>query len=578
MKQLMSLLAAILPLILGSIFIVNFSFKQSPKKYTDLNKGIPMCRLGGDQFYFNITGDSTTPLAPLLDGLGDLHFAVSTKSKEAQKFFDQGYRLVYAFNHAEAHRSFQEAVRLDPNCAMAYWGQALALGPNINDPFPDMERQTEAYKAIQKAKSKKNFVSQMEQAMIDALATRCTEKEAEQQDLNVAYHRAMEKVYKQFPEHPEVGTLYADAIMNTMPWNYYDENMQPRPYTKETIDALEKVISKYPDHPGAHHLYIHIIEAENPDKAIPSADKLGLLMPKAGHIVHMPSHIYIGVGMYSKAAEVNRKAIEADEDYIAQCQAQGVYPLAYYPHNVHFLWAAASMLGKSGEAIQTGEKVANKVPASLAVDIPFIQDFLAVPLQAYVRFGKWNQILTTPPPNEDHLHTSMIWHYARGIAFVRRNQVERAEAELSALNKIVDNPATKELLAAYNNPTSEVGKVASKALAGEIAALKGDYKKAIDLLEQAVEKEMALVYQEPAAWHAPARQYLGAILLESGRPAEAEAVYRADLKKNRDNGWSLFGLYQSLLAQGKGKEAQTVKNRFEKAWQEADVALTASRF
>ncbi|MBX2816887.1 MAG: hypothetical protein KTR24_12855 [Saprospiraceae bacterium] len=542
-----------------------------------LKPNFSMCRTGGI-FVLEPLIDYNEPIAPKLDGLGDLHFEVTTNSSQAQAFFDQGMRLVYAFNHAEAYRAFQEASRLDPNMCMAYWGQALSLGPNINDPLPDLMRHKIAYEAITKAKERSTSASAMEKALIEAYQARCTNEEVEQQALNDRYHEEMKMVYRDFGDHPEVGTLYAASIMNTMPWNYWDENKEPRPGTTEAVDAITKVVNSYPSHPGARHYHIHIIEAVDPHSALATADALGPLMPAAGHLVHMPSHIYIGTGMYEKAAEVNRKAIKADEAYIAQCQAQGMYPLVYYPHNIHFLWAATSITGNSEEAIDAAEKVALRIPREQAGILPFLQDFMAVPVQTYVRFGRWNDILSTPGPDTSLLHTRMMWHYARGFALARLGLLDAADAELESVKAIAADPRAKTLLAAYNNPTSEVGKVASMSLAGEIAAERGDLDQAIGLLKSADIHEKNLVYQEPAAWHYPVKQALGAVMLQAGQAAEAEAVYRADLDRLPGNGWSLFGLYQSLVDQGKVEEAKETKVQFEKAWEHADVALTASRF
>ncbi|MDH3244465.1 MAG: hypothetical protein OEM26_07610 [Saprospiraceae bacterium] len=571
-------------LLFGGLFLnfklsrfIPFLSKKEIKRDFNPNVGIPMCGIGGGLFQFDLIGDGSVPIAPKLEGLGDLHFKVSTDSKEAQEFFDQGYRLLYAFNHAEAQRSFQEAVRLDPNLAMAYWGQAYAVGPNINDPLPDMERQKEALKAITKAKALIDKVTPVEAALITALEARCSDKDVEQQELNEAYHQAISKVYEKYPDNPEVATLYGDAVMNTMPWDYWNPDGTPKPHTMECLAALEKAIEINPNHPGARHLYIHNIEAVDPYKAEETADVLLGLMPGAGHMVHMPSHIYIGIGRYDDAVDCNRAAVEADEEYIAACQAQGLYPLVYYPHNLHFLWAAESLLGNSKGAIESAEKVADKVQVSLAADIHFLQDFMSVPIQAYVRFGKWNDILTTPPPGEHLLHATMMWHYARGMALVRKGNLDAAEMELTAVKKIMSDPATETILAAYTNPTNNVGKVAFESLAGEIAATRGDTNKAIEHLSAAAKHEDALAYQEPAAWHAPVRHYLGALLVEAGRMADAEQVYRKDLEKNKLNGWSLFGLHQCLVAQGKREEAAKVKKKFEKAWARADIALTSSR-
>ena len=558
-------------------FIGDF-LPKSAERSLDLNRGLVMCGQGGAAFDFDITGDGSVAIAPKLDGLGELDFKVSTASEEAQYFFNQGMKLVYGFNHAEALRSFQEAARLDPGCAMAYWGQALSVGPNINDPLPNLERQVQASDAIEKALTHLEGTTDLEKDLIRAYESRCTREEVEQMSLNESYLGAMSPVYDSYRDHPDVATLYAAAIMNTMPWDYYTERKEPKPNTSKCVAALKEVIGHTPNHMGAHHYFIHIIEAADPHQAMPSAAALEHLAPAAGHLVHMPSHIYIVTGHYASAASVNRRAIKADEAYIAQCQAQGLYPLSYYPHNLHFLWAATSMLGRSEEAINTGVKVAMKAPLSMAVEAPFLQDFLAVPFQAYTRFGKWNEILTSPPPGEDFIHTRMMWHYARGMAMVRLGQVDSAEKELMAVQTILKNPVTEELFAAYNNATYHVGTIAQQSLHAEIEYARGDAATAIELLQNAVVAEDNLVYQEPAAWHAPVRHYLGAILLEQGMPEAAEAVYREDLTKNPNNGWALFGLHQSLIHQGKQTEAANVKDQFEDAWQHADVALTSSRF
>ncbi len=550
--------------------------RKTAVKQTVLGKGIAMCRTGG-QYILDLILDKTKPIAPKLEGLGDLHFPITTQSAEAQAFFDQGLRLIYAFNHAEAHRAFMEVSRLDPKCAMAHWGEALALGPNINDPFPDMARQKMAYKAMKKAKSLADGATAIEKDLIGALMHRHSDKPVEQATLNANYAEAMTKVYASHGDHPDVGTLYGAAVMNTMPWDYYDENNQPKGQAPKAIAAIEKVVAEHPGHPGAHHYYIHIIEAVRPDDAVPSADALATLMPKAGHIVHMPSHIYISVGRYADAAEVNRRAIVADEEYIAQCQAQGMYPLVYYPHNLHFLWAAATMLGNSDEAIRTAQKTAFKVQYDMAEALPFLQDFLSVPLQSYVRFGKWNQILTTPPPPENLVHSRMIWHYARGMAFSRKGMHEEAKQSLAEVAAVMENPVSDTLLAAYNNPTTNVTLVAHAALAGEMAMDQGNYEEAIQHFSDAVRHEDNLVYQEPAAWHYPSRHSLGAALLAAGKAADAEAVYRKDLSKNRNNGWALFGLMQALEAQGKADERAKTEKAFRQAWKEADIELNSSR-
>ncbi len=521
--------------------------------------------------------DTTQQIAPLFENLGNLNFPISTDKDSAQLFFNQGLKLSYAFNHAEAHRSFMEASRLDPDAPMTYWGQAYALGPNINDALPDDERKRTAYKALAKAKKMSAKGTPKEQAMITALASRYSEDlTTDLAVLNMAYMEAMAKVLSEFPEDADIQTLYAEAIMNTMPWNYWDNEGYPAPNTLKGKAALEKAMQINPDHPGAHHYYIHMVELPKPDLAVPSAEKLGSLMPGAGHIVHMPSHIFIRVGRYQDAIKANEAAILADEDYISQCYAQGMYPLGYYPHNLHFLWSASSLIGRSELAIDAAKKTAEKVPVGELKTLPFLQDFASTPLLAYTRFGKWNEILTVPYQGDDYLHLKLIRHYARGIAFVRKNNLKEAKEELKALEAMKDDPELNDLIANYTNPSSSIAKVAYAVVSGEVAAAEGDLPKAIEQLREAVILEDQLIYSEPAAWYIPTRQTLGAILLKANDYGGAETVYKEDLEHLRQNGWSLMGLYQSLMAQDKREEALAIKKEFDKAWQYADITIVAS--
>ncbi|MDT7829327.1 hypothetical protein RQM65_11675 [Pricia sp. S334] len=521
--------------------------------------------------------DTTRQIAPLFENLGNLTVPISTRNGEAQKFFDQGVRLSYAFNHAEAHRAFMEASRLDPNSAMTFWGQAYALGPNINDALPDDERKQKAYEALEKAEKLAAQANPKEQALIEALAARYSEDLTEDiADLNNAYMQAMAKVVEKFPEDANIQTMYGESIMNTMPWNYWDNEGNPASNTLKGKSALEKAIQLDPDHPGAHHYYIHMMELTDPDLAVPSADKLGALMPAAGHIVHMPGHIYIRVGRYQDAVKANQEAILADEDYISQCFAQGMYPLAYYPHNLHFLWSAASLLGDSKTAIDAAKKTAEKVPAAELASLPFLQDFASTPLLAYTRFGKWNEILTIPYQGDDYKHLKLIRHYARAIAFLRKNNLKEAKEELVAIETMKNDPELENIVANYTNSSSSIAKVALAVISGEVAAAEGDLAKAIEHLREAVVFEDQLIYSEPAPWHIPARQTLGSVLLKAKKYGEAEKVYREDLEELRQNGWSLMGLYQSLMAQNKKEEAEEIKEEFGKAWKDADIEISTS--
>lgn len=523
--------------------------------------------------------DSTQQIAPLFKNLGNLTFDISTQIPTAQTFFNQGMKLTYAFNHAEAHRSFLEAARLDPNAAMAYWGQAYALGPNINDQLPDDERKQKANEALDKAVALMASATPKEQALINALKARySTDLTKDIKELNLAYMKAMEPLAAQFSADDHVQTLYAASVMNTVPWDYWQENGAPRPQVDKAKAALEKAIAINPENPGAHHYYIHMVELPYPDMGVPSADALAALMPGAGHIVHMPSHIYIRVGRYLDAVTTNQAAILADEDYISQCYSQGLYPLGYYPHNIHFLWSAASFLGQSDVAMDAAKKTAEKVPVGQLIDMPFLQDFSSTPMLSYVRFGKWNEILTIPAPKEGIKHVALIRHYARGIAFIRKGNLSEAQEELEAIEVLKNDPDLVELVAAAHNPSEKLAEIAYEVVAGELAAAQGNLDQAVVHLKAAVAMEDQLTYTEPAAWHVPTRQNLGAILLQQGAYAQAEKIYKEDLDVLRQNGWSLIGLHQALVAQDKNKEAEMIKKEFDVAWQHADIKIDNSVF
>ena len=519
---------------------------------------------------------SSPALAPELAGLGTDHLEVSTRVPKAQVFFDQGLRLLYAFNHQESRRAFQEAARLDPSLAMAHWGEAITLAPNLNAPMtPANARLGRA--AILEARRLSRNASAMERALIDALGRRfAVDPASPRPPLDRAYAEAMTGVAAAYPLEPNVQTLYADAVMNTMPWDYWQKDGAPKPATSVLMATLEGVIARDGNHAGGHHYYIHLIEASpTPERAEASADRLGSLMPSAGHMVHMPAHIYLRVGRYADAAEANVRAIAADEDYLAQCQAQGLYPVSYYPHNLHFLWAAATLEGRSVAAIDAARQVAAKVPHHHAGAVAWTSDFPVTPWLAYVRFGHWQQMLTEPKPPAREPYATGIWHYGRALAFVSRDQVARAQAELEALTSVMAHSAFKTTL--KDLPLLTNLQVASRIVRGELAGRASRHDEAVAVLREAVAIEDAMPYGEPPLWHQPTRQVLGALLLRAGRAGEAETVYREDLVRVLENGWSLFGLVRSLEMQGKTSEASAVRARFDKAWARADVRLTSSR-
>ncbi len=511
----------------------------------------------------------------LIDNLGNYHYPISTTSDLAQKYFDQGLILAYAFNHAEAARAFKEGSRLDPNCAMCYWGLAYVQGPNINAPMAD-EQVPEAWQAIQQAIALSNKASPKEQAYIKALAQRYSQQPmADRSSLDLAYAQAMKQVVQDYPDDLDVATLYAESLMDTMPWDYWQDNGELKPEAKPILATLESVLERNPKHPGATHLYIHATEKEQPKLAITAADNLRNLVPASGHLVHMPSHIYIRVGRYQDAVIANQKAVMADRNYLASPHPQSIYTIGYVPHNYHFLWFAAVMSGQSEIAMEAAQQTA-AVDSSL-IGNPglsgIIQHFSVVPLYTEVRFGKWDRILETPAPTTDMKYAMGVWHYARGMAFTSQGKKEEANQELAKLQAFIADPDLEELKIWSFNSTASVLKIAAEVLTGSIATLEQDYTKATSHLKNAIALEDKLVYTEPPDWYSPTRNLLGTILLQGNQPEQAEQAFRDDLDIYPENGWSLHGLAQSLQAQGKTAEAETIQQQYQEAWQYADIVF-----
>jgi tetratricopeptide (TPR) repeat protein len=520
------------------------------------------------------------PIAPLLAGMGEHHHPISSEQERAQTFFDQGMVLAFGFNHAEAERAFREAARVDPECAICWWGVSWTLGPNINLPMLP-EAAAPAWEALGRARDLAVHASERERAYIEALAVRyAAEPSEDRAALDGAFADAMREVVRAHPDDLDAATIFAESLMDLAPWDYWTPEGRPKPETEELITVLENVMERAPDHPGANHLYIHAVEARYPERGEAAADRLRGLVPGAGHLVHMPSHIYMRVGRYHEAAAVNVEADLADEEYVAQCHAQGIYPLAYHSHNVHFIWAATAMEGRSADALGAARKLAERhhEQHDMMVDPDWVtlQYYYSMPLYSLARFGRWDEILAEPQPAADLVYTNAVWHYARGLALARRGDLEAATRELDRLAGFAADPAMEELSIWGNNSFAHVFRIAQEVLAGEIAAARGDWETAVAHLEEGVFQEEALIYQEPTDWYFPVRQALGAVLLAAGRPDEAEEVYRRDLEINPANGWSLFGLAQSLEAQG--RDAAESHSRFQVAWQYADVELTTSRF
>ncbi|WP_289500345.1 hypothetical protein [Gloeocapsopsis sp. IPPAS B-1203] len=552
------------------------TFGLSEWTATPLQKAIA-CESGGH--YQTEAGDRKLPFL----NLGSHNHQISTNNPITQRYFNQGLILAYGFNHAEAERSFREAARLDPDCAMCYWGIALVLGPNINAPMDDAAV-PKAYTALQKAQNLAPKASPTEQAYIQALAKRYTPQPVKDRtSLDRDYAKAMRELYQRYPNDLDAATLYAEALMDLTPWNFWTKDGQPTTYTNEIVSTLESVLQRHPNHPGANHYYIHAVEAsQTPERAIPSAQRLETLVPDAGHLVHMPSHVYWRVGRYYDAARINERAIRVDETHgVGGTRDQNVhsyYALAYYPHNIHFLFAAAQMSGRSTLALEAARKLVAKIPDRAYQDVPALEDFKPMPLFALVRFGKWQEILQEPQPRSELQYTTGMWHWARGLAYVRRGNLDQAKSEYAQLRKIAQTDAMKELTLASFPQASTLLDIASHVLASELAQAQGQTNEAIAQLKKAVSIQDSLSYIEPPSWYYPVRHNLGYTLLNVGQIQEAEAVYREDLKQYPHNGWSLFGLVQSLQAQGKTKEAQMIQQQFAAAWKYADVKLTASQF
>ena len=517
------------------------------------------------------------PLAPRLQSLGTHTFKVSTSSDRAQLFINQGMNLAFGFNHAEAFRAFAEAARLDPSCAMAYWGQALVLGPNINAPM-NADDEPKAYALAQKARELMSGATPREQGYIEAVAKRYTGNAADRQAADRAFVQAMGELVADHPDDLDARTIYAEAIMDLRPWNYWTRDGQPYDDTREIQKSLEYVIAKNPNHPGALHYWIHLWEpTDTPERAEAEADRLLTLMPGAGHVVHMPAHIYMRVGRHADVVKSNQMAVLADEDYIAQCRAQGLYPLGYYPHNIHFIWMGATASGQGRLALESSRKLAGAIPREALGDVPILQGFLVVPYWAMVRFGQWDDILADQGPSHPTAFTRGAWRYARAMALTAKGRLAAAEAELARLRTLVNDPSLKSPVTFSTNTGQAILRIAPEVVAGEIAARRKNWNTALLHLERAVRYEDALIYQEPSDWHAPVRQNLGAVLLAAGRADEAEAVYWEDLRKNPGTGWSLFGLMQALKAQGKDADAALAEERFRAAWKDADITLKGSR-
>ncbi len=549
----------------GAVLILaSACHRDDPKPEGDMHHAADAKAAG--QNLAAVQPDGTT--APLLHGIGPLHVPISTKSEQAQKYFDQGFTLMYGFNHAEAIRSFKEAARLDPTCGICWWGVALSYGPNINAPMTP-EAVPLAWQALQTAQSLRANESPQEQAYIDAVAVRYSESGEGRATLDRAYADAMAKLVAAYPDDLNAAALYAESLMDLSPWDYYMPDGSPKPETAIVIAQLERVKAADPQHPGALHFYIHAVEATpTPERAEVAADELGDLVPVAGHLVHMPAHIYLRVGRYHDAVTANELASAADEDYIAQCNAQGFYPAVYYPHNLHFLWYAAMMEGQKKLSLDTARKMAQHVPLDFARSTPEVQQYVPVPIYTLVRFGMWDDMLAEPAPPEGVPFATAMWHFGRGVAYAHKGDIANANVELKALQADSNLGATVKIQGKPEIINGMVS-VAIDLVTAAIANAHGDHAAEVAALERAVKTQDALQYTEPPYWFYPVRQSLGAAYLRAKRPADAERAFNEDLAYFKNNGWSLWGLGEALSAQG--KDPAKTREALKVAWQYSDL-------
>ena len=519
---------------------------------------------------------------PLFDTFGDLHREVGTRVPAAQRYFDQGLRLAYGFNHEAAGRAFAEAARLDPQCAMCVWGQALVLGPNINLPM-DPALAKDATALARRAQALSKHALPADRALIDALALRYADPAPEdRKPLDQAYAQALAKVVDDFPGDDDAATLYAEALMDLTPWAYWTAEGQQTEHTPRILGELERVLARNPRHIGAMHYYIHATEASpDPGRAEPYADALASLAPGSGHLVHMPAHTYIRLGRYHDATLTNLAATTADTDFLAVCRgSNGVYPLGYVPHNWHFATMTTGLTGSRTLALQAAAQTARRADRAAMGQAPmeFMQQFVVAPLFTQVRFGDWEAILATADAQGEPPYPTAIRHFAQGMARVRKGALAEAARDAGALHAIAIDPAMAKVSFFDINHADGVLRVADALLRGELLRAQGKRKQALAALREAAAAEDALAYNEPADWPLPVRPYLGAALLEAGDARGAAEAFGQDLKTYPDNGWSLFGLAQAQHRLGQADAARETSRRQASAWQWADAALSAARY
>ena len=518
---------------------------------------------------------------PLFEGLTGVHYTITTSSDSAQRYFDQGLTLAYGFNHAEAARSFWQAGREDSTCAMASRGFAYAPRPNYNAGM-EADRYERAYTAIQKARSLAGTCTEKERALINAMAARYSPEAPEDRStLDKAYSEAMRTLSTRYPEDPDIAAMFAESLMDQHPWDLWAHDGTAKEWTPEILAALESSMRTWPDHPGAHHFYIHAVEASrDPERGLPSADLLRDRVPASGHLVHMPSHIYIRTGRYHDGVLANKRSVRVDSGYTAACHAQGMYPIAYFPHNIHFLSACAAMEGNSATAWSSALHLREKVLGTGLLKEPgweTLQHFWAYPLFVAVKFARWDDLGAEAPPDSTMPYAMAIWEYAQGMSALGRSDITAAGQRLAALKTLASDTALQELKIWGINPASEVVRIAQEVLEGELLAAQNKHDEAIAILRIAAEHEDALNYQEPPDWSFPVRHTLGDVLVKAGRYDEAIATYDEDLAVWKENGWSLIGKKVALEAAGRKAEAADVRQRFERAWAHSDLPIGSSR-
>ena len=520
------------------------------------------------------SGSQAATRACTAPGFGSVHHRVKTGNTEAQQMFDRGLALDYGFNHNQARKCFERAAELDPQMAMAYWGVALVLGTNYNLPV-DAEGEKQAYAAVEKALALSAGGPANERDYIEALATRYTDAPDPDYDkLEAAYHDAMRKVYQRYPYDLDAATLFAESGMNLHPWKLYDRDGNPAPGTVEIVSVLQSVLKRDTNHLGANHFYIHAVEASaHPENALPSARRLAGLAPASGHLVHMPAHIYIRTGDHQASEQTNEAAAHADEAYFAAAHPQGIYPMMYYTHNLHFIAVENAFLGNYAKSLAAAKQVQEHVGPHLN-EMAMLDPFYALPLEVMVRFHRWSDILAVLQPQASLPISTGTWHFARALAAANTGNLDQARAELAALQNAVPEMNKISIATTGTHNTEMISQIMVHLVEAHMAGVRQENTAAVDHLRAAVALQDSMDYDEPPDWFYPIREPLGAALLKAKRAVDAEAVFREDLKRNPGNPRSLFGLSESLRAEGKSVEAAKTQQRFEAGWKQADTQVT----